>query len=64
MPISGHRQQITTIVCGSAVGKLISPFIILVVKQLNYLLMKDEILGSHFAVSGNGWLDHDLFFPH
>ena len=63
---SGQKQQITVIGCGSAVGQVIPPFIIFAAKQLNYLWMKNEVPGSRFAVSDNGWVDHELFsfFPY
>ena len=57
----GQKQQITVIGCGSAVGQVISPFIIFAAKQLNYLWMNNEVPGSRFAVSENGWVDHKPF---
>ena len=59
--ISGQKQQITVIGCGSAVEQVIPPFIIFAVKQLNYLWMNNEVPGCRFAVSENGWVDHKLF---
>lgn len=58
---SGQKSQITIIGCGSATGHAIPPFIIFAAKQLNHLWMKDEVPGSRFAVSDNGWIDQDLF---
>ena len=58
---SGQKSQITIIGCGSATGQAIPPFIIFAAKQLNPLWMKDEVPGSRFAVSDNGWIDQDLF---
>ncbi|XP_065904027.1 uncharacterized protein [Dysidea avara] len=58
---SGQKQQITVIGCGSAVEQVIPPFNIFAAKQLNYLWMKNEVPGSRFAVSDNGWVDHELF---
>ena len=58
---SGQKQQITVIGCGSATGHVIPPFIIFAAKQINYLWTKNEVSGSRFAVSDNGWVDHELF---
>ena len=58
---SGQKQQITVIGCGSATGHVILPFIIFAAKNFNHLWMKNEVSGSRFAVSDNGWVDHELF---
>ena len=58
---SGQKQQITIIGCGSATGHVIPPFIVFAAKQVNYLWTRNEVSGSRFAVSDNGWVDHDLF---
>ena len=47
--------------CGSATGQAIPPFIIFAAKQLSPLWMKDEVPGSRYAVSDNGWIDQELF---
>ena len=31
------------------------------VKQFEYSWMKSEVPGTHFTVSENGWVDHELF---
>ena len=59
--ISGQKQQITVIGCGSAIGHVISPFLIFAAKKLNYLWTKNEVSGSWYGVSDNGWVDHQLF---
>ncbi len=58
---SGQKSQITVIACGNATGQLIPPFIIFSGKQLNPLWTKNEVNGSRFAVSDNGWVDQELF---
>ena len=58
---SGQKQQITVIGCGSATGHVIPPFIVFAAKNLNHLWMKNEVLGTCFAVCNNGWVDHELF---
>ena len=59
---SGQKQQITVIGCGSATGNALPPFIIFAAKQINYLWTKNEVNGTCFAVSENGWIDQELFF--
>ena len=59
--MSGQKQQITVIGCGSATGHVIPPLIVFAAKQINYLWTKNEVTGSCFAVSDNGWVDHELF---
>ena len=58
---SGQKGQITVIGCANATGHSISPFIIFAAKQLNPNWMKDELPGTRYAVSDNGWIDQDLF---
>ena len=55
------KQQITVIGCGSATGHVIPPFIVFAAKNLNHLWMKNEVPGTCFAVSNNGWVDYELF---
>ena len=59
---SGQKAQITVIGCGSATGQVIPPFIIFAAKQISPLWTKDEVNGSRFAVSENGWVDQELFY--
>ena len=47
--------------CASATGHVIPPFIIFAAKQLDSAWMKDEVAGSRYAVSDNGWIDQELF---
>ena len=56
----GHKQETTSIGCGSATGSVILLFIVFAAKQVNYLWLSNEVFGSRFAVSDNG-LDHELF---
>ena len=58
---TGQTQQITVIGCGSATGHVIPPFIIFAAKYFNHLWMNNEVSGTCFAVSDNGWVDHELF---
>ena len=59
---SGQKQQITVVGCGSAISHAILSFIIFAAKQINYLWTRNEVNGSCFAVSENGWIDQKLFF--
>ena len=61
---SGQKSQITVIGCGSysATGQMLPPFIIFATKQLSPLWVKDEIPGSHYAMSDKGWVDQELFY--
>ena len=38
------------------------PFIIFAAKQINLLWTQDEVVGSRYAVSDNGWITRELFF--
>jgi len=58
---SGQKAQITVVGCCSATGQAIPPFIIFAAKQLNALWMRNEVAGSRYAVSENGWIDQELF---
>ena len=58
---SGQKGQITVIGCANATGHTIPPLIIFAAKQLNPNWMKDELPGTSYAVSDNGWIDQDLF---
>ena len=58
---SGLKSQVTVLACGSATGQIIPPFIIIAAKQISPLWTQDEVIGSRFAVSDNGWVDQELF---
>ena len=52
--MSGQKQQTTIIGCGSTTEYVILPFIVFAAKQVNYLLMRNEVSGSPFIFSDNG----------
>lgn len=58
---SGTKAQITVVGCGSATGQVLQPFIIFVAKQVNPQWCTDEVPGTRYAVSENGWIDQELF---
>jgi len=60
--ISGQKQRITVIGCGSATVQCLPPFIIFAAKRLNHLWCRNEVSGTRYAHSDKGWIDHDLFF--
>ncbi len=58
---SGKKSQVTVVGCGSATGQVLPPFIIFAAKQINPLWCTDEVSGTRYAVSDNGWIDQELF---
>ena len=58
---SGTKSQITVIGCGSVTGQSLLPFIIFTAKQINPRWRTDEVPGTRYAVSDNGWVDQELF---
>ncbi len=58
---SGTKAQVTVVGCGSATGQILPPFIIFAAKQINPQWCTDEVSGTRYAVSDNGWIDQELF---
>ena len=58
---SGNKNQITVIACLSASGQCIPPFVIFDAKRLNLDWRKDEVVGTSYGLSSNGWVDSELF---
>ena len=58
---SGNINQITVIACVSASGQCIPPFVIFDAKWLNMEWRKDEVVGTSYGLSDNGWVDSELF---
>ena len=54
---SGNKNQATVIACVSASGECILLFIIFDAKRLNLDWRKDEVVGTSYALSDNGWVD-------
>jgi len=52
---SRKKEQIIVIGYGNATGQAFAT------KQVKYLWTKNEVNGSRFAVSDNGWVDQELF---
>lgn len=58
---SGNKSQVTVIACVSATGQVIPPFVIFDAKRLNLEWRKDEVVGTSYGLSDNGWVDSELF---
>ena len=54
---SDNKNQVTVIACVSASGQCIPPFFIFDAKRLNLDWWKDEVVGTSYGLSDNGWLD-------
>jgi hypothetical protein len=59
---SDSKEQITVLVCASASGATIPPFIIFNRKSLHPELAINEIPGTFYGLSSKGWIDGELFY--
>ena len=58
---SGRKGQITVVGCANASGQAIPPMIIFDAAKLNPSWTKDEVPGTKYGLSSNGWINSDLF---
>ena len=58
---SGRKGQVTRVGCTNASGQVIPPMIIFDAARLNPAWTKDEVPGTKFGLSANGWINSDLF---
>ena len=58
---SGSKNQVTVIACISASGQVMPIFVIFDAKRLNMDWRKNEVVGSSYGLSSNGWVDSELF---
>jgi len=58
---SGNKSQITVVACIKATGQCMPPFIIFDAKNLNIDWTRDEVPGTTYGLSDNGWIDTILF---
>jgi hypothetical protein len=58
---SGRKGQITIVACANAAGQAIPPMVIFDAAKLNPARTKDEVPGTKYGVSSNGWINTDLF---
>ena len=59
---SNTKAQVTVHVCTCAAGYAIPPFVIFKRKSLNPELTKNEVPGTLYGLSENGWMTKDLFY--
>jgi len=57
----GKKGQVTVVACANAIGQAILPMIIFDAKKLNHAWTKNEVPGSRYGLSDNGWINSDLF---
>ena len=58
---AGNKSQITVVGCVSAAGYCIPPMVIYDRKTIDRDMVKDEIPGTLYGLSSNGWIDQELF---
>ena len=58
---SGDKAQITVLACTCATGTALPPFVIFDRKSLNSACTKDEVPGTLYGLSKNGWMNQELF---
>ena len=58
---SGNKAQVTIVGCCSAAGLCVPPMVIWDRKTLAPELTIGEVPGSIYGLSGNGWMDMELF---
>ena len=51
----------TIVGCANATGQAIPPMVIFDAQKLNYAWTKGEFPGTKYRLSGNGWINTDLF---
>ena len=57
---TGRKGQVTIVACANAIGQAIPPMIIFDSKNLNHAWTKDEVPGTRYGLSDNGWINTDL----
>ena len=58
---SGNKSQVTVVACIEATGQCMPPCIIFEAKNLNIDWTRDEVPGTTYSLSNNGWIDTILF---
>ena len=58
---TGNEGQVTAVGCVSTTGQAMSPFVVFDAKSLNMEWTKGEVPGTTYGLSGNGWMDMELF---
>ena len=57
----GRKGQVTIVACGNAAGQALSPMIIYDAKNLNHAWTSNEVPGTTYGLSDNGWITTELF---
>ena len=58
---AGKKGQVTIVACANATGQALPPMVIFDAKNLNYAWTKNEVPGTRYGLSDNGWINTDLF---
>ena len=58
---TGRKGQITVVACGNAAGHVLPPLIIFDAKNIRQAWTRNEVPGSKYGASDNGWINTDLF---
>ena len=58
---TGRKGQVTIVACGSAVGQIIPPMVIFDAKKLCHAWTANEVTGTSYGLSDNGWITTPLF---
>ena len=58
---SGHKGQITIVACANAAGQTNPPTVIYNAVNLNPAWTKEEVPGTKYGLSSNGWINTELF---
>ena len=57
----GRKGQVTIVACGNAAGQALPPMIIFDAKNLNHAWTANEVPGTKYGLSDNGWITTELF---
>ena len=58
---TGNKSQVTVVGCINTVGQALPPFVVFDAKNLNMQWCVDEVPGTTYGLSDNGWMDMELF---
>ena len=58
---TGQKGQVTIVACGSAVRQIIPPVVIFNGKKLCHAWTANEVTGTSYGLSDNGWITTTLF---
>ena len=58
---AGKKGQVTIVACVNATDQALPLMVIFDAKNLNYAWTKNEVPGTRYGLSDNGWINTDLF---